>query len=438
MRRKLRALTVVACVSLFILLFVFLLLGYGAAEAAPGGAGANATVPSLATKVGLSGATSDRAATAEKQQSVTGASELAPVPVVVATIPLSLSPPLSRAAVVVNPVNGYAYVLARRLSPIANLVIISGADLISSSTSSAYGGALAVNSGLGRVYMPVMGGLATISGTEIISVTPIGQAYATVTGQAIDVDPDSGYVYTAGYDWSAICIPEAPQCGGILWSVVDGSVTRLGVGGIVHAIGVHPATGYAYAAIRTGGLFDIKQTAVIHQAQMITRVQAFGEAMAIHAEQGYVYLAEAQQNRVRVLSGTEVVTTLATGTQPRAIGVNPRTGFVYVANAGSQNVTVISDTQVITTLKVGQGPAAIGVNPESGYVYVTNAAADSVSVISGTQSIWAFHVDGAPSAIGVNPDTGYAYIVNYEDATILIMREMNLSHHVYLPVTARQ
>lgn len=384
----------------------------------------------------LTGMGTDRVTLAQGEHTTVSANPLAPYPVVVATIPLSVPAPLSHAVVAVNPTTDYAYVLAHTQYPYpnANLMIVSGTEVISSSVSGNYGGALAVNPTLGHVYMPVVGGVAVISGTEIIEVMPIE---GPVTGRAIGVEPNSGYIYVDGYDWSTVCIPEVQWCGGIVWVLTNGKSTRLGVGGGVEAIGVNPATGYAYATCQTGGLLDFRYTVVIHGTEEISQVHSSGEAIGINPDNGYVYIAEADRNRVHVLSGTQVVQTLTTNMEPRAIGVNPRTGYVYVANTGSNNVTIISETQVITTLTVGLKPEAIGVNPKSGYIYVANAGNDTLSVISGTQVIWIVSAGHAPGTVGVNPDADYAYVVNYDDATILVIREMILPHRSYLPLIVK-
>jgi YVTN family beta-propeller protein len=384
----------------------------------------------------LTGVAAEQVTLAQRRQTAVSADPLAPHPVVVATIPLSVPPPLIHAVVAVNPTTGYAYVLAHAQYPYrdATLMIISGTEVISSSISADYGGALAVNPNLGHVYMSVVGGLAVISGTEIVEVIPID---STLTGQAIGVEPNSGHIYVDGYDWPAVCIPEVQWCAGIVWVLDNGGSTRLNVGGLVGTIGVNPTTGYAYATSQTGGLWDFRYTVVIHGTEEIAQVHSFGEVIGINLDNGYVYIAEADQNRLYVLSGTQVVRTLTTGIEPRAIGVNSHTGYVYVANNGSNSVTVISETQVITTLTVGLEPESIGVNPETGYVYVSNAADDTLSVISGTQVIWTLSAGQAPGAVAVNPDAGYAYVVNYDDATVSVIREMILPHRSYLPLIVK-
>jgi YVTN family beta-propeller protein len=387
----------------------------------------------------LAGITTDRVTLAQRKHMAVPANPLALRPVVVATIPLSVPSPLIQATVAVNPATGYAYVLAHAEHPYpysyANLMIISGTEVISNSIDCDYGSTLAVNPDRGHVYIPGVGGLVVISGTEIVAVIPTD---STFRGQAIGVEPKSGCIYADGYDWQALCFPETPWCAGIVWVLANASSTRLNVGGLVHAIGVNPATGYVYATCRTGGLWDWGYTVVIHGTEEISQVHSFGEAVGINPDTGYVYIVEADQNRLHVLSGTQVVQALAVGTEPRAVGINSHTGYVYVANSGSNNVTVISKTQVITTLAVGLEPEAIGVNPVTGYTYVTNAADDTLSVISGTQVVWSISTGQSPEAVGINPDAGYAYVVNYDDATVSIIREMALPHWNYLPLVVKR
>ncbi len=387
----------------------------------------------------LVGAGTAQATLAQRGHTAVKANPPLPYPVVVTTIPIPVPSPLIHAVVAVNPTTGYAYVLAYAQPsypnyPNVNLTIISGTEVIFSSTSADYRGALAVNPNLSRVYAPIDGGVAVISGTEIVEVIPVN---TTLTGRAIGVEPNSGYIYVDGYEWFVICIPETPWCGGIVWVLGDEGSTRLNTSGRVETIGINPTNGYAYVTCRSGGLWDLRYTVVVHGTEEIAQAPSFGEAIGTNPDTGYVYISAADQNRVYMLSDTQVVQTLTTGTEPRAIGINPRTGYVYVANAGSNDVTVISKTQVITTLTVGLEPKAIGVNPKSGYIYVTNADDDTLSVISDTQVIWTLPAGHAPGAIGVNSGAGYAYVVNYDDATISVIREMILPHRLYLPLIVK-
>lgn len=72
---------------------------------------------------------------------------------------------------------------------------------------------------------------------------------------------------------------------------------------------------------------------------------------------------------------------MSVGLEPEAIGVNLESGYIYVANAGDDTLSVISGTQLISTFPVGRAPKAIVVNSTTGYVYVLNNEDASVTVI---------------------------------------------------------
>ncbi len=82
-----------------------------------------------------------------------------------------------------------------------------------------------------------------------------------------------------------------------------------------------------------------------------------------------------------VISGTQVVTTVATGPHPSTVGVSPASGYVYVANSDGSDMTVLSGTRVIAHLPVGRAPVSIAANPANGLVYVANQNSRSISII---------------------------------------------------------
>jgi len=84
-----------------------------------------------------------------------------------------------------------------------------------------------------------------------------------------------------------------------------------------------------------------------------------------------------------------VITTLAVGSGQHSIDVIQSLAMSNVASNSSNDIAVISATQVITTLAVGHFPEAIGVNPSTGYVYV-KLSGNSVSVLSATEVITTF------------------------------------------------
>jgi len=60
-----------------------------------------------------------------------------------------------------------------------------------------------------------------------------------------------------------------------------------------------------------------------------------------------------------VINGaTNMISTVAAGTNPYAVAVNPLTNIIYVANNGSSNVTLIN-AATNTTTKVGGGDQSV-------------------------------------------------------------------------------
>lgn len=109
-----------------------------------------------------------------------------------------------------------------------------------------------------------------------------------------------------------------------------------------------------------------------------------------------------------------VVTTIGTGTAPKAAAVNPLTNKIYVANSGSGSVTVIDgNTAGAATVTVGSNPSALAVNPATNKIYVANQGDGTVTVIDGvTNSTTGITVGSTPSAVAVNPSTNRIYVAN--------------------------
>ncbi len=122
-------------------------------------------------------------------------------------------------------------------------------------------------------------------------------------------------------------------------------------------------------------------------------------------------------------------------------GVNSNTGIVYAAGrlgcipCPPDNlhglVTLISGTQVITSIAMSTAPYATGVNSATGHVYLLDTAVNpdysstsAIKVLSGTQVIT---VAGSERSLGLpmygniraNPTTGYVYAARANDLTIL-------------------
>ncbi|HUP96734.1 MAG TPA: YncE family protein [Usitatibacter sp.] len=77
-------------------------------------------------------------------------------------------------------------------------------------------------------------------------------------------------------------------------------------------------------------------------------------------------------------------TTIAVGSEPRAIAVDSTRNKIYVANEGSNSVTVIDGSNNTTrTVPVGPRPQHIVVNTKTNRIYANNGGDSSVSMIDG-------------------------------------------------------
>src|SRR5256712_78768 len=95
------------------------------------------------------------------------------------------------------------------------------------------------------------------------------------------------------------------------------------------------------------------------------------------------------------------------GRGPYGLAYNSKNGYVYVADNQENSVTVISGTTVVATVPVGDSPVGVGSDGGNGYVYVTNDNSNNVSVISTTTpSPWS----PPPIFLGLPAAEGYALL----------------------------
>lgn len=164
---------------------------------------------------------------------------------------------------------------------------------------------------------------------------------------------------------------------------------------------VHP-NGLAYV-VNGGGT-----VAVLDGPQLVKLIPWPGEVVAptfqeiaVQPVTGWVYVTDYDRDAIHVFSGTEVLATIQNvGYRPNAIAIHPDAGYIYVANARGDpkqfkpgSVAIISGTQVITRLQVGFVPQIIVANPVDGRVYVGQAVGNlpqspgTLAIIEGTRLI---------------------------------------------------
>jgi DNA-binding beta-propeller fold protein YncE len=231
-------------------------------------------------------------------------------------------------AIEVNPATGYVYAAARD-----SIYILSNTQVI---TSLVMGGdssqkTLRSSTQTGHVYIvdPASGIMTVVSGTQIVASYGVGNL---PVGKVID--PITDYFYVANMLSGDLLIVSGTQ---IITSYNLGSSSP-------YAIGVNPATGYVYIPTTENGVLILSNTKVITQ-------RAVGGFLNINfnPRSGLVYLNRYTDSVA--ISGTEVVATISLGLDfSYNFAVNPVSGYAYAVGPYREKILVLSGTDVITTL----------------------------------------------------------------------------------------
>ena len=127
-------------------------------------------------------------------------------------------------------------------------------------------------------------------------------------------------------------------------------------------------------------------------------------------------------------SFTGIAKTLGVGNSPRGVAIEPEGKYAYVANFDDDTVSkvYISNRTVSATIDVGDGPMGVAAryDEENGtpIVYVTNYYNDTVTVIGeDNEVIKTIYVDDDPVGLAVTPDGKTVYVANYGDDTVSII-----------------
>ncbi len=196
-------------------------------------------------------------------------------------------------------------------------------------------------------------------------------------------------------------------------------------------VAVNPRTGYVYA-------LSYNHIIVLKGAEKVTELPG-GEvgglaALAVDEERGWVYAVNEYDDRIIVIRGTEVITTVETaGQAPANVTVEPQSGWAYVVSGYRKeadgirrvvegNVTVISGTQVIGAVPLGQVLAThVVADPVSGYVYV-GCVSGNVIIIRGREETARFRAEATILAMDVDPRTGDVYVLTAYGELILFRK----------------
>src|SRR5712692_566409 len=100
-------------------------------------------------------------------------------------------------------------------------------------------------------------------------------------------------------------------------------------------------------------------------------------------------VASARDNAHAANGCIAVTATVPVGSFPEGVAVNPKANTVYVTNARDNTVSVISGrtNTVVATIPVGSFPEGVAVNPKTSTVYVTNKDRKSTRLNSSHSSI---------------------------------------------------
>lgn len=231
--------------------------------------------------------------------------------------------------VVVNPVNGYAYISDLD----STIQIADGVTLIDElrledppGQGAGWLRPIVADPLTGLVYVASWshGKLYTLSGTDVVGVVQLGWGVIDLV-----LDPERGYLYSANDDPNET-YPENIS----VYNLVTHEVTRISTASRSRRVALDPATGYAY-------------------------------------------FTNDESDSVTIMLGTQVIGTVPVGDEPFGVAVNPNTGYVAVANQSSNDITILRNGAVITTIpSQGIRPFAIGVDTTRNDFYVANRGID--------------------------------------------------------------
>ncbi len=261
---------------------------------------------------------------------------------------------------IVDPTQGYAYLIRRESSP---LVVLRGTAVLTS---------VDVGAVVGRAAI----------------LTPTGEVYLT--------------------------LPEVDQ---VLVLRAGKIVTRVTVTGYPFAVTADPATRRVYIAQQ-----NARALAVLEQHTVVNTVTLpyTPAELAVTPGADYLYVSHTADNRLTVLHRGVPTATLPL-TSPKTIRVNRRTGRVYVLASDTSSlerrygwVAVLVGKDLSATIPLGlrHEPIAVDVNPASGYVYVAAGRDEdgTVAVISGTQVLEFFEMGQTPWDVAVDVTHDLAYV----------------------------
>jgi YVTN family beta-propeller protein len=230
---------------------------------------------------------------------------------------------------------------------------------------------VAVNPKNGYTYITDLDSTVQIvNGTQLITDLRVEDVQAGRGAgwlRPITIDPNSGLVYVASWDFGKMYVIDGTQ--------VVGNPIQLGWG-VIDMV-VDSARGFIYSANDDPNATYPENLSVYNIATgVVTRISTADRSrrLALDPLTGYVYATNDQANSVTVLNGTQVVAAnVPVGDGPFGVAVNPITGFAAVANQSSNNITILKNGAVVATIPAGGlRPFAVGVDTTNSDFYIAN------------------------------------------------------------------
>jgi DNA-binding beta-propeller fold protein YncE len=254
-------------------------------------------------------------------------------------------------------------------------------------------------------------GVSLLQGTSQIALVPPAREPYGVT-----FNPINGYVYASDLDSKVQIINGSQEVTTL--DLIDPETGR--GAGWMRPIVADPQTGLVYVASWDyGRLYVIEDTHVAGSVRI-----GWGPLnMAIDSSRHVLYVAHSDPNtdyphdisvvNLNNLSVTFVNPIPSEINRARDVAVDPISGLAYFTNPNQNTVTVLSGTNVVGTVAVGKQPWGIGVNPNDGYVFVTNRESHDVSILRNGILMDTVATQGkSPFAVGVDTNNNDIYIVN--------------------------
>ena len=239
----------------------------------------------------------------------------------------------------------------------------------------------------------------------------------------VEADPDSDRVYLSQV-WDDIKLFK----GGEITDSIPGY-------GEPYTITVNPVNGYTYVTDLHRPINIIRGSEkVMNLFVPDFNGQVIGWQLAEDYDQftGLTYFASWQHEAMTVVDGTKVVDQFSfEGLGASDMVVDSQRGLIVVANnlafydsKSPNNLSVVNiGNQEVTSIYSAKYSYRVALDPTTGYVYATNPEDNSVTVLQGTREVATYLSGKKPREVAVDSMTGYAYVTNSEDNSLSVFRD---------------